>query len=791
MSIRRFITFSLKRGMWLSVSVPLIIALIASSFLLASQWQLYSGSRQMVAMKEFIGAMGALIHEQQKERGATSVFMNSGGLDFVEELAAQRKLTNAAAQQFLTIWEQSNIDRASVIGKRLSSVAEGLGDRETLRSSVDALSIKAPKALGEYTAHNAQMLNTISVIGAKTINPTIASKVVALEALLSAKEFSGIERAIGSGGFAAGKFDFQRIRFLERLITKQNAGLDRFGILAEDVYVTEVEAIANLEQTQDIMRMRAIAFDSFKTGDLQGVVARDFFSATTARINAFKALEDRLTNDIQARAHTTAQQSLIAILILLCGAGVALASSIATTTYVIRNMLTSVREISNAGDRLARGEDDAKLPTDSPRELGRIVWSINFFRESVVKAKQREAEIVKEREETERAAREEQENTQRLERERAEREATQAREEQERMNCYVEEMSEMVRSCSKGDFSQKLSLEGKEGVLAEISEGLNKISESVNGSLTEIRNALGHMASGDMTYQMSGRFEGIFSDIADAVTEATSNMSQTLTRVAKSAETVSESSKQLSGATSELARRSEENAGMLKSNADSIEQMSNLVTGATKASQDVSQNVVHMSEQAASDSEIVGQTIAAMEEIKTSSEEIVKVLSVIDDIAFQTNLLALNAGVEAARAGESGRGFAVVATEVRALAQRSSEAGKEIALLVEASAENVQRGVQMVDQTANSLNDVVSNVKDISQQIEQITMSFEDTRKRIDNVSTSTATLDQSTRANVEMIEDAHQSVQLMDREAQSLNDEVRTFNVQKEAGDKELQSAA
>jgi methyl-accepting chemotaxis protein len=80
-----------------------------------------------------------------------------------------------------------------------------------------------------------------------------------------------------------------------------------------------------------------------------------------------------------------------------------------------------------------------------------------------------------------------------------------------------------------------------------------------------------------------------------------------------------------------------------------------------------------------------GELATSLAEMNASSEEVVKVIKMIDGIAFQTNILALNAAVEAARAGESGMGFAVVADEVRDLAQRSADAARETSTLIEKS----------------------------------------------------------------------------------------------------------
>ena len=778
MSVKSFVMVSLKRGMLLSVSVPLLIAAVLAVAFATGSVQQLSNSARLASMKDLLQSMGSLIHEQQKERGTTSVFLSSGGTQFAPDVKAQRRLTDVAAAEFLQKVATAGVDPSSRLGQELAAIAAPLDARRDLRARIDALAIDAPAALGAYTAHNAQILTAIGRIGSISQERTLAAKIAALEALLSAKEFAGIERAIGSGGFAIGGFDFARLRLMERLITRQNANLDRFAALSEERFARAASDIAALNATAELGRYRDIAFASVDSGDVQGMTADAFFAAATIRINAFKALEDRLVGDIQQRALAVFRSARNTMIAMLAGLALAFAFAAATTGFVIRQMLKEVRRISDAGDRLAAGDETVVLPTDTPRELGRIVYSINFFRESVIKAKAREAEIVRAREATEKAAREEQQERQRLEKERAEQEAAAARDEQDRMGAYVAELSSVVHACARGDFSQRLQLEGKQGAWAEVSDGLNRISTGVETSLNEIRRALGHMAQGDMTYEMHGTFEGVFAEIATATREATRNMSKTLLRVAQSAADVSTSSRTITQTTSQVSQRSEENANMLKQTAVSIEEMSRLVRSATEASQTVRRTVVDVSDRAEAESRSAARTIQAMEAIRTSSEGISKILTVIDEIAFQTNLLALNAGVEAARAGEAGRGFAVVATEVRALAQRSSEAAKEIGQLVQVSAESIDHGVDMVDQTANSLSTVVSSIREISDQIGQITESFETTQSNIDRVAKATTSLDRSTRETVSKIEDAHRSVGRLDAEAQTLLSEVGTFRI-------------
>jgi hypothetical protein len=59
-----------------------------------------SAAKQIVKDTDFVGVLGSLIHELQKERGATSVFIGSRGAKMKDRLPGLRADSDKAAQAF-------------------------------------------------------------------------------------------------------------------------------------------------------------------------------------------------------------------------------------------------------------------------------------------------------------------------------------------------------------------------------------------------------------------------------------------------------------------------------------------------------------------------------------------------------------------------------------------------------------------------------------------------------------------------------------------------------------------
>jgi methyl-accepting chemotaxis protein len=237
-------------------------------------------------------------------------------------------------------------------------------------------------------------------------------------------------------------------------------------------------------------------------------------------------------------------------------------------------------------------------------------------------------------------------------------------------------------------------------------------------------------------------------------------------------------SAEISSATVDLSRRTEQSAASLEETAASTEEIASTVRQTADNVDDAMAIVRDNASAASRGGEVIGQVVHTMDGIRTASSKIGEIIGVIEGIAFQTNILALNAAIEAARAGEQGRGFAVVASEVRALAARSGDAAKEIKTLITASLEQVQSGTRVVADAGSTIGVIVNNADRIAQMMGAISAATREQSGGVGQVGAAVQELDQATQQNAALVEQTAAAVLTLSEQADRLAREVSFFRV-------------
>ncbi|MYZ45604.1 methyl-accepting chemotaxis protein [Schauerella aestuarii] len=287
----------------------------------------------------------------------------------------------------------------------------------------------------------------------------------------------------------------------------------------------------------------------------------------------------------------------------------------------------------------------------------------------------------------------------------------------------------------------------------------------------------GEIANGNLTVKMRVA-TGDSSSLMASLEAMRLQLSNVVSGIQSSAESISSASSQIAQGNVDLSQRTEEQAASLEETAASIEQLTSAVKQNTESAQQGSTLAASASETASAGGQVMGRVVTTMQDIKTSSARVADIISVIESIAFQTNILALNAAVEAARAGEQGRGFAVVASEVRTLAQRSATAAKEIKQLIETSVQHVSSGSVLVSEAGQTMEEVVRSVRRVTDIMGEIASASSEQSTGIEQVNIAVSQMDSVTQQNAALVEEAAAAAQSMSEQASSLLQAVAQFRV-------------
>ncbi len=328
------------------------------------------------------------------------------------------------------------------------------------------------------------------------------------------------------------------------------------------------------------------------------------------------------------------------------------------------------------------------------------------------------------------------------------------------------EIDSIIEAAGNGDFSQRISLDGKEGFFEKLARGINKIISTSDSGLNDVARIIRELASGDLRHTMDKDYEGIFGELKNDVNSTITKLSEVISEVSSNANMISSASEQLSATAQTLSQDTSNQASSVQKTSASIEEMIALISQNSENAKITDSIAMEASTSAKEGGYAVLDTVDAMNSIADK-------IGVIEEIAYQTNMLALNAAIEAARAGAQGKGFAVVATEVRKLAERSQVAAQEIGSLAADS-------VKIAGKAGDMLEQIVPNIAKTADLVQEISASSEEQAAGVGQISNAMYQLDHLTQKGSSSAENlASTSIELRGQ-AEQLNQMMSFFSLRK-----------
>ena len=241
--------------------------------------------------------LSLLIHETQKERGASAGFLGSKGTKFGEILKKQRVLTDTRYKELQSYIKSLDLQNyQTVLRKNIQAVMNGMSKIESIRARVDQLAIPVKEEVAYYTGVNRDILNVVSLTAKLADTPELVKALSAYTNFLKSKERAGIERAVMSATFSADKFGNGMFAKFITLMAEQNAYMDAFLSIAPQESVKMYKNIMDSPIVNEVNKMRAIALAKANEGGF-GVDGVVWFKTITKKINLLKKVDDNLAKE--------------------------------------------------------------------------------------------------------------------------------------------------------------------------------------------------------------------------------------------------------------------------------------------------------------------------------------------------------------------------------------------------------------------------------------------------------------------------------------------------------------
>ena len=255
-------------------------------------------------------AVLSIVHEMQKERGASAGYVGSNGAKFAQSLRAQRSDTNTKLKALKSSQKEWALSKE--MHKELKEFEALFFELESMRRKVDSLSASVPDLLKYYTSINSKGLHIVIKAARLSEDPIIAKELTSIYNFSSAKESSGMERALLANVFTSNTMSYAQKALYVEFLTQQKVYINEALEVAPDAISPVLQSALQHSSFDEVDRFRELVKQKSSAFN---VAPEAWFTSATNRINALKEAEENALTIVDKTAIRIQQEAVFVVII--------------------------------------------------------------------------------------------------------------------------------------------------------------------------------------------------------------------------------------------------------------------------------------------------------------------------------------------------------------------------------------------------------------------------------------------------------------------------------------------
>ncbi|RMO96588.1 Methyl-accepting chemotaxis protein [Pseudomonas viridiflava] len=364
----------LSMKLLLILMFPLLGFLAFAGIFVADKSENLSDMRRAVTATSAAQKLSNVVTTIQRERGASGVFLGSGGKSMQDKLKSFRQETDQA------MGEMRAQSTEGIPGPE--KVNRALDDLIALRLKVDALAINNTESGTRFTDIIKTLIGFTYSMEASIEDPQILRALSSLNQFVDMKERAGRERVLLGLAFNQNRFDAALLSRFSRNLGEFSGYFEAFQRWSPEAFKTRLNDVLQQPGSLEVARLQRLGFDT-PLGDPLNIKPEDWFNLSTNRIDLMARVEAELGQTVVGLATDARSAAQSSLYIAVATVIVMLIVVLWLASVIIRNIKVAVVDVNRTLVALSTRDLTARTRYTGKDEFGEISRNLDNMAQQI------------------------------------------------------------------------------------------------------------------------------------------------------------------------------------------------------------------------------------------------------------------------------------------------------------------------------------------------------------------------------------------------------------------------